>query len=134
MTSPWSLRFGLWCLILENTVMLGGSQSSHQGLQIKEEILYLLLLLDIFVNTDIKARPAYLDRGDSHPAVVCTTGHFSTKTHYKHTITTHTLTYTNLHAHNPSCPCTHKHTVPVETVFPVHSPSPLFPSSARGFA
>lgn len=57
--SCWKLRFGWWCfLILENAVTLGGSQ----GLQIKalipvairakdandkEEILYLLLLLDV---------------------------------------------------------------------------------------
>lgn len=84
-----------------------------------------------FVNTDIKAWAAYLDRANSHPAVMCTTGHFSTKAHYKHTITTHKLTYTNMYAHSPSRQHTHKHTVPVENCLsrPFSLPSFSFFSS-----
>ena len=134
----WSLRCGWWCcLILENAVTLGGPQSSRQGLQIKAlapaaedandkggDSLFAAALGHL-VNTDIKARPAYLDRGNSSV-------YHRTFLYQNTQSQQHTPTYTDMHAHNPSCQCAHKHTVPVETVFPVHSPLPSFSFFSSG--
>lgn len=78
-----------------------------------------------FVNTDMKAGPYYLDRSDSHPAVMC-----ATEAHYKHTDSRIACARPL-----PTSASPHTNTQSLsKTVFPVRSPSPLFPSSAQGFA